>query len=174
MKGFRQMGKGPQSGHHFSKDFGFSGSAGISHVKPHTRSPRAKLPKFADGGIFPEKVVPKGASGSSDGGHVIGEATRPFKKGGKVSKYADGGRIILETERLPGGMSGSSDGGHIIGESTRPFKKGGKVKGSPLMQAMASKKVAKHTMPPKTPKQAAPAGAVNFADFKKGGKAKKR
>ncbi len=158
MKGFKKSNMGMQSGHSFPASFGFKGSASKSGTMCK-----------ADGGrIIKETAnLPAKMSSSSDKGNIIGESSRPFRKGG-VMKKADGGHVTGDTQRLPAGESSSSDKGNVIGESTRAFKKGGKTKYAD------GGAVEPHTMPPHPAKNSAPHGDVNFADYKKGGMAKSR
>ena len=71
MKGFKSVGKPIQSGHSFPSSFGFSksSSAGSPKAKPAVKA---------------TAHMPKGMSGSSKG-HIIGESTRAYKKGGAVN-----------------------------------------------------------------------------------------
>jgi hypothetical protein len=101
MKGFKNTGRGPKSGHSFSSKAGFSGSTGrTQQVRGYTRGVPGKK-AFATGGM----VVAKG----TDGGSALTRRAKPvtgfdqeaggksplrpgFSHGGKAC-YAEGGKV---------------------------------------------------------------------------------
>ena len=101
MKGFKNTGRGPKSGHSFSSKAGFTGSTGrTQNVRGYTRGVPGKK-AFANGGM----VVAKG----TDGGSALTRRNKPvtgfdqeaggksplrpgFSHGGKAC-YAEGGKV---------------------------------------------------------------------------------
>lgn len=76
------MSKGPQPGHSFPSDFGFTGSSGRISVRPHSRAPRT----YAMGG--PVKASKGGSMRKIAKEEISKRVARPAPKGHRgLRKY---------------------------------------------------------------------------------------